>query len=78
MHEEENFILSMLIPGLKCPGDAIDVSFQPLIDEIKELWETRVETFDTSSKHNFMLHAVLLWTINDFSAYGNLSGWSNK
>ncbi|XP_035547426.1 uncharacterized protein LOC118348940 [Juglans regia] len=26
----------------------------------------------------FMLHAALLWTINDFPAYGNLSGWSTK
>ncbi|XP_043694159.1 uncharacterized protein LOC122644850 [Telopea speciosissima] len=39
-----------------------------------------------SSKHNlhaykketFKLRACLLWTINDFLAYGNLSGWSTK
>jgi hypothetical protein len=24
------------------------------------------------------MHATLLWTINDFSAYENLSGWSTK
>lgn len=24
------------------------------------------------------MHAVLLWTINDFPAYANLSGWSTK
>ncbi|KAA0051316.1 uncharacterized protein E6C27_scaffold55G00290 [Cucumis melo var. makuwa] len=26
----------------------------------------------------FKLYAALLWTINDFSAYGDLSGWSTK
>ncbi|XP_060210859.1 uncharacterized protein LOC132637848 [Lycium barbarum] len=37
-----------------------------------ELW---VETFDVSLKQNFNLRATLMWTINDFSAYGMLSGW---
>ncbi|WMV40449.1 hypothetical protein MTR67_033834 [Solanum verrucosum] len=76
--KQENFILSMLIPGPGSPGDAIDVYLQPLIDELKELWETGVCTFDASIKRNFTLHAALLWTINDFPAYGNLSGWSTK
>ena len=57
MHEEKNFILSfilsMLIPGPECIRDAIDVYLQPLIDELKELWETGVfETFDGSAKQN--------------------------
>ncbi|WMV42845.1 hypothetical protein MTR67_036230 [Solanum verrucosum] len=76
--KQENFILSMLIPGPGSPGDAIDVYLQPLIDELKELWETEVCTFDASTKQNFTLYAALLWTINDFPAYGNLSGWSTK
>jgi len=75
---QENFILSMLIPGPGSLGDAIDVYLQPLIDELKELSETRVCTFDASTKRNFTLHVALLWTINDFPAYGNLSGWSTK
>jgi hypothetical protein len=29
-------------------------------------------------KKNFKLHAILLWTINDFPAYAMLSGWSTK
>ncbi|XP_060182268.1 uncharacterized protein LOC132611929 [Lycium barbarum] len=76
--KQENFILSMLILGPESPGDAIDVYLQPLIEELKELWETGVETFDASTRQNFMLHATLLWTINDFPAYANLSGWSTK
>ncbi|XP_049378105.1 uncharacterized protein LOC125842859 [Solanum stenotomum] len=76
--KQENFILSMLIPGPNGPGDAIDVYLQPLIEELSELWETGVETFDASTRKNFKLHASLLWTINEFPAYANLSGWSTK
>ncbi|WMV10036.1 hypothetical protein MTR67_003421 [Solanum verrucosum] len=76
--KQENFILSMLIPGPTGPGDAIDTYLQPLIEELKELWDVGVETYDASAKQNFKLHASLLWTINDFPAYGNLSGWSTK
>ena len=76
--KESNFILSMLIPGPESPGDVIDVYLKPLIDELKELWEVGVDTFDASTRQNFKLHASLLWTINDFPAYGNLSGWSTK
>ncbi|KAH0650206.1 hypothetical protein KY284_030118 [Solanum tuberosum] len=68
----------MLIPGPTGPGDAIDTYLQPLIEEFKELWDVGVETYDASAKQNFKLHASLLWTINDFPAYGNLSGWSTK
>ncbi|XP_049381430.1 uncharacterized protein LOC125846002 [Solanum stenotomum] len=76
--KQENFILSMIIPGPNGPGDAIDTYLQPLIEELKELWEVGIETYDASTKQNFKLHASLLWTINDFPAYGNLSGWSTK
>ncbi|XP_050229112.1 uncharacterized protein LOC126678253 [Mercurialis annua] len=76
--KQSNLILSTLIPGPDGPGDAIDVYLQPLIEELKELWDNGVETFDASIEKKFRLHAALLWTINDFPAYGNLSGWSTK
>jgi len=72
------FILSTLIPGPRVPGNDIDVYLQPLIDELKELWEIGVETYDALMKETFQLYALILWTINDFSAYENLSGWSTK
>jgi len=31
-----------------------------------------------SMHENFKLHVTLLWTINDFPAYGNVTGWSTK
>ncbi|WMV19289.1 hypothetical protein MTR67_012674 [Solanum verrucosum] len=71
-------IMSLLIPGPQAPGKDIDVYLRPLIDELKELWNDGVETFDASTGKCFKMHAAILWTINDFPAYGNLSGWSTK
>ncbi|XP_043807679.1 uncharacterized protein LOC122722088 [Manihot esculenta] len=71
-------MLSLLIPGPKAPGNDIDVYLQPLVEELQELWYYRVDTYDAARKENFCLRAAILWTINDFSAYANLSGWSTK
>ncbi|XP_042962406.1 uncharacterized protein LOC122296669 [Carya illinoinensis] len=72
------FITSLLIPRPRSPGNEIDVYLQPLIDELIDLWDNGVDTYDAKAKETFRLHAALLWTINDFPAYGNLSGWSTK
>ncbi|XP_039134220.1 uncharacterized protein LOC120271606 [Dioscorea cayenensis subsp. rotundata] len=76
--KQPNFILSLLIPGPKDPGNNIDVYMEPLIEELKELWEDGIETFDVSMNETFRMRAAILWTINDFPAYANLSGWSTK
>ncbi|KAH0651751.1 hypothetical protein KY284_031663 [Solanum tuberosum] len=70
--------MSLLIPGPQAPGKDIDVYLRPLVDELKELWSDGVETFDASTGECFKMHAAVLWTINDFPAYANLSGWSTK
>ncbi|XP_039132426.1 uncharacterized protein LOC120269169 [Dioscorea cayenensis subsp. rotundata] len=75
--KQTSFLLSMIIPGDKGPGDNIDIYLQPLIKELKQLW-VGVETYDASVRRYFNMRAALLWTINDFSAYANLSGWSTK
>ncbi|XP_077252318.1 uncharacterized protein LOC143891659 [Tasmannia lanceolata] len=71
-------ILSLLIPGSSAPGNDIDVYLQPLIEELKELWDDGLQTYDASRNETFRMHAALLWTISDFPAYANLSGWSTK
>ncbi|KAF5470111.1 hypothetical protein F2P56_010651 [Juglans regia] len=76
--KDQFFMTSLIIPGPKSPGNDIDVYLQPLLDELIEFWEHGVPTFDASTKETFVLHAALMWTINDFPAYGNLSGWSTK
>ncbi|KAM1523267.1 hypothetical protein ACFX10_013309 [Malus domestica] len=68
--------LTLLIPGPNAPGNEIDVYLRPLIDELKELWESGVQTYDKMAACTFNLRAAVIWTINDFPAYGNLSGWS--
>ncbi|KAJ0101812.1 hypothetical protein Patl1_05455 [Pistacia atlantica] len=65
--------LTVLIPGKDSPGNNIDVYLKPLIKELKELWEKGVETYDAYTGDKFQLYAALLWTINDFPAYGMLS-----
>ncbi|KAL0333115.1 UNVERIFIED_CONTAM: hypothetical protein Scaly_2213000 [Sesamum calycinum] len=62
------FILSMLIPGPTSPGNDIDIFLEPLIDELKELWDNGIETYDASTSAKFSLRAAMLWTINDLPA----------
>ncbi|XP_073221529.1 uncharacterized protein [Cicer arietinum] len=74
----EYSMLSLLIPGPQSPGNNIDVYLQPLIEELKVLWDLGVETCDASVKQTFQMRASLLWTISDFPGYAMLSGWSTK
>lgn len=71
-------MLSLLISGPKQPGNDIDVYLTPLIEDLKIMWETGVEVYDGYRKECFNLRAMLFGTINDFPAYGNLSGYSIK
>lgn len=71
-------MLSMLISGPKQPGNDIDVYLQPLVEDLKLLWDEGVEVFDGFRNETFRMHAMLFCTINDFPAYGNLSGYSVK
>jgi len=68
--------LSMVIPGPSSLGRNIDVCLRTLIDKLTQLWSFRALTYDISRKHNFVMRAALMWTINDFPAYGMVSGWS--
>ena len=75
---EPYFMLSLLIPGPHQPGNEIDFYLKPLVDELKELWEEGVETYDTYNKEHFQMHATLLWTIHDYPRFGNVFGWRTK
>ncbi|XP_027941160.1 uncharacterized protein LOC114194957 [Vigna unguiculata] len=74
--KQSSFILSMIIPGKRAPGNDIDVYLQPLIEELKELWSTGIKTFDSYGNEVFDMHAAVLWTISDFPGLGTLSGWN--
>ena len=68
--------LSCVIPGPNNPKNKIDVFLQPLVDELKMLWDEGVHTYDVHANETFKMKAALMWTVNDFLAYGMLSGWS--
>lgn len=70
--------MSLLIPGPKSPSSDIHVFLQPLIDDLDELWNVGIKTYDAFSKQYFQLRAIMTWTMNDLPAYAMLSGWSTK
>ncbi|CAA7013526.1 unnamed protein product [Microthlaspi erraticum] len=74
--KQEFMFLTILVPGPKHPKRSLDIFLQPLIEELKDLWFSGVEAYDISTKQNFLLRAVLMWTISDFPAYAMLSGWT--
>nr|GFA74674.1 hypothetical protein [Tanacetum cinerariifolium] len=77
--KESSFMLTLLIPGSKSPGKDIDIYLRPLIDDLKVLWDRKgVETIEVASGHKFNMRAMVLWTINNFSARSSLSGWSGQ
>ncbi|KAA0032376.1 hypothetical protein E6C27_scaffold219G002440 [Cucumis melo var. makuwa] len=45
--KETNFFMSLLIPGPRSPGREINVYLQPLIEELKDLWNFGVRTYES-------------------------------
>ncbi|CAH9128299.1 unnamed protein product [Cuscuta epithymum] len=70
---KEFTLLTMLILGPHGPGHNIDVYLQPLIAELSDLWSGCV-IYDSYTKTNFTMKAMLMWCIHDFPAYAHLSG----
>ncbi|XP_025616786.1 uncharacterized protein [Arachis hypogaea] len=66
--KSEYCMFSLLIPGPCSPGNNIDIFLQPLIEELTELWELEIDTYDSFKKETFRMYAALLWKINDFPA----------
>ncbi|KAF7116710.1 hypothetical protein RHSIM_RhsimUnG0018000 [Rhododendron simsii] len=76
---KDSFVmLTLLIPGDKQPGIDIDVYLRPLIDELKELWHTGTLTYDAASCEWFQMRAAFWWTLHDWPALGDISGWRTK
>ena len=76
--KESNFFMCLLIPSPKSFGKEINVYLRPLIEKLKNLRTFGVRTYDSLTDQHFQLYTILLWIINDFSAYNDLSGWSMK
>ncbi|XP_031120919.1 uncharacterized protein LOC116024158 [Ipomoea triloba] len=81
--ENRNLRLGLCTDGMnphgpKQPGNDIDVYLAPLVDDLKMLWNEGVPVYDAYSRSSFTLRAMIFCTINDFPAYGNLSGYTTK
>nr|GEV51124.1 hypothetical protein [Tanacetum cinerariifolium] len=49
--------------------EMISIFLELLVDDMHTLFEKGVDTYDASTKENFNLRVVVLWTINDYSAF---------
>ena len=71
--------MTVLIFGPMKVGDNIDVYLQPLIIKLKQLWSVQgILTFDGLINKSFPICTVLMWIINNFSAYVLMWGQSTK
>ena len=71
-------MLSMMISGPRQPGTDIEVYLSPWVEDLRNLWDEGVLVFDGFRNETFQMRAMFFCTINDFSIYGNLSGYSVK
>jgi len=67
-------LLTMLISGPKQPGNDIDVFLEPLMEDMKMLWEEGVKMMDAFVKKEFTLKAIIIVTITDYPGLFALSG----
>jgi len=64
----------MFISGPKQPGNDIDVFLEPLMEDMKMLWEEGVKMMDAFVKKEFTLKAIIFVTITDYPGLFALSG----
>ena len=67
-------MLTLLIDDPNTSGNYINVYLRLVIDKLKMLSDHGVPMYSVARIEMFQIHAILLWTINDFLAYANLLG----
>jgi hypothetical protein len=72
--KEGVLFLALIVSGPKDLVTKINVFMQPLIEELKVLWQG-VEAFDSHLKRSFTLRVAYLWSIHDLLAHGIFLGW---
>ncbi len=74
-------LLSIIIPGPESVKSAnFDVLITPLIEELQELWEgvRGLDILQPIGRRQFLMRAILMWTIHDFPGYGLVSGCQHQ
>jgi hypothetical protein len=74
MQKRKYILLTILISGPTQHGVDMDVFLEPLMEDMKILWETCVQMLDEYRKDSFTLRAIIFVTINDYPALFILSG----
>ena len=74
VYEKKIYDIMLVNTSPRQPDNAIDIYLAPLIENLNTLWKEGVEAYDSYKKEVFTLKAILLWTMNNFPAYENLSG----
>ncbi|WVZ53745.1 hypothetical protein U9M48_004646 [Paspalum notatum var. saurae] len=74
VNKDEYMFLALVIPGPEHPGPKLNMFMRPLFKDLKKLWRG-VKAYDSYAKEEFTLRAAYLWSVHDFMAYGDWSGW---
>ena len=69
-----SLMLTLIIPGY--PGKDFHTFMQPVYDDLNELFEYGMPTYDAYRDEVFQLHAVLLYTVSDYPGAGILAQFS--
>jgi hypothetical protein len=67
-------LLTCIISGPRQLDNDIDVFLEPLMEDMKILWEYMVKMMDASLKKEFTLKAIIFVTITDYPGIFSLSG----
>ena len=74
--KNENLILALIGPDRRQVQN-MDVYLQPLVDELKELWDG-INVYDVSrpitAERSFMLYGICAYTTHDYPGLGVCSG----
>ena len=73
--KNEHLMLALIVPDRRQVKN-MDVYLQPLVDELKELWDG-INVYDVSrpitAKRSFMLYGICAYTIHDYTGLGYFS-----
>ncbi|XP_015619179.1 uncharacterized protein [Oryza sativa Japonica Group] len=60
--------------GPQQPGNDMDVFLEPLLEDMRDLWEHGIRVWDEFLREYFTLHAIIFVTVNDLPALFSLLG----
>jgi len=74
MQKQKYLLLTILISGPVQPGVGMDVFLEPMMEEMKMLWEKGVQMLDEYHKDSFTLRTIIFVMVNDYPALFIFSG----